>query len=250
MEKTDPIAPPTAGDGAKVLDPAGLKAAMPAADPGRPAPPPTSPPTGGKGKIPKGAEGKVDKLGRPFDPALHEVDGNGKARITKQNKLTIKRGNNGGVNRTSTAIIPPDPAEAAKLAEQAKLEALALVDFALMLPRGVFGDEWKPQDDERQNLANSWAPLVQQWGASGPPPWAMALMGTAAFAAPRLRKPKTAEKIKGAFGWVKGMFAPKAVAPPGKPDPGSPTSPDISPAAAAAAPSSPVLPSSPVPSAT
>ena len=162
---------------------------------------------------PETLSGKLDKIGRSFDSALHLVDSDGRPKITQDGFLMQKRG---GAARAKLNIPAGQKSEnktaLADLSAQrdaGNRRATAVVTTGLFIQAGVtfFGDEWKPektaQEDEFTNLVDVLDNYYKEVGFKQMPPWAVVFMAFGGYAVKRLNKPVTQTKLQKIGGWFK-----------------------------------------------
>ncbi len=187
------------------------------------------------------AKGKTDQWKRPFDPALHVVDAEGKPVFTRSGNLKAKSKGKAptkpaaknpaaasGVSPSSSRLDAnriggPQAAEAdrqtaAQVAqapmqeEEAKQRRNCAAMFVMVgtnLAGQLFdADEWKPEADEQNTLVDATEAYFAEHGISDITPGWQLLFCVAAYSLPRLAKPKTKEKITAITQWVSGKKTP------------------------------------------
>lgn len=153
--------------------------------------------------------GHSDKYGRPFDPAIHTVDSEGKPKISGRNgKLCIKPGKGGHPGTQNPQDGPkvkaPEPVNAAYMEA-----ARATVDSIEAIGMMIGGDEWRyVQDtdkgiDQRVAGYSVFANYYESKQIEDIPPGLAILMWSLAYALPNLVKPKTKSRLEKARDWVK-----------------------------------------------
>lgn len=155
-----------------------------------------------------------DRLGRTFDPSLHQVDAEGRPRLNRDGLLAQRVGRHGKTAqiRSERQIGGEDlkedaaPAAAAKNAAQTHNMARMSSAFFINTGVGLFGDEWYPMKgkipntdfvvDEEAEMVGAFHDYFQAKGITDiPAGWAL-VMALSGYAAARLMKPKTQSKFK------------------------------------------------------
>lgn len=176
-------------------------------------------------KIPAGL---TDGQGRPFDPALHEVNDDGTPRVGSRGKILCKRGRgssnfSGAPGAKSTfkpkaagasgpAPVPVDP--------EARIQATATVtaQMVFLLGQTLGGPEWAPREvietpdgskvkvDERGMMQTAWADYYRAAGIVEIPPWMGLAIALGGYALPRFTMPETKSRYQRAkeaiYGWL------------------------------------------------
>lgn len=167
----------------------------------------------------------TDYKGRAFDPALHEVDSDGKPVIGDRNRLRIKKGaqakptpraaakpaakippkivipNADGTPGAAQVDAPGSPAAQAALAAnpcdpaQALASAQVCMQLVTTLGKMIDSDEWEPKPDEKQNLTSAFQNYFMVRGSPDIPPEVLVIATVGAYAVPRLQMPRTSDKI-------------------------------------------------------
>lgn len=172
--------------------------------------------------VEKAVSGKVDSQGRPFDPALHEVDAaTGEPRLSPSGNLRIKRGRafSGKGAAKSTFAKPVNSAPAASTGPtsdvelESKITSTAQVTAETVFTIGMLvgGDEWEPRKDEkigmdeRATMVGAWAAYYRAHGITEIPAWVTLSMVMGSYAVPRFFMPKTKTRIQKAKEWFYGF---------------------------------------------
>lgn len=169
---------------------------------------------------PKGRP-RVDRNGKAFDPAMHEVDASGLAVLRTDGRLQIKKGARG--KGTSSQQLPPidgpaavPPAGEAPPADgSAPTNAMAqeVVDYqaaakAIVLPvlgfwKRATDGEYDFDKDERDSYVAVTAVLMEKYGVSGAmPPELLLPVLVASSVYARREKPKTKAMLERLWAWT------------------------------------------------
>ena len=145
-----------------------------------------------------------DLQGRTFDPRLHEVELDGKPRVTGRGNLRLKRGM---AKIKSTIGAPtgeiPVGVEGA-LPEQAyQATGIATAQIIFVSAQAIGGTEWKPSKEEQDYMAYAWANYYQVKGIKDLPPGVIVVTALLSYAGPRFAKPVTQKKTQRAVAWIK-----------------------------------------------
>lgn len=153
------------------------------------------PPAGDRGSQSfEGSGVPTDHDGRPFDPAIHEVEKDGKPRLSAAGKLRKKRG--GGAKSQSRLNLDKGPQaapggptpEAAALDLQIRQTAMVAAQMTFTLGMLVGGKEFLPIKDNKEHpgvdepaeMLSGYETVFKAYGVVDLPPWAsLAMVGIA-----------------------------------------------------------------------
>lgn len=134
-----------------------------------------------------------------FNPAIHETDPiTGGPAYNRDQSLKRKRGRKPGQqysggngspltdNGDGTAMDEP-PASAPMTAAQATAEARLASAMAFSTLQSLLGDEWSPDDDERDSVNGALAEYLRTSGGLGLPPWAGVALAFGSYAVRRTK---------------------------------------------------------------
>jgi hypothetical protein len=181
------------------------KPAEPVAEPPKPAEPVAEPP---KPAEPVAEPSKpvesttvIDSVPDDFFPEVPPV-----APVTPEEKPRIGRPpgarNKPKLMPDAASVIPT----AEKIIDYSAMSAM-IFDMSTGTLILTFGPEWKPRDENERNcVVGCLAAYLKSKDVQDIPPGMMLTIVCLAYAAPRLREPNTAGKIKGFFSWIKGKF--------------------------------------------
>ena len=158
--------------------------------------------------------GLFDRMGRAFDRTLHLTDDDGKPRLTKGNKLKIKRGQGPDAKQKESKIGGLDAPGGIAFAEgQAAQEAEILVtgqsaaSLTFLLGIMVFKEDGKPTQDEINQVTYAYQTYFRAKNIRDLPPGVILATALITYAGPRMMKPKTSKKIAGAWEKIKKRYS-------------------------------------------
>ena len=166
----------------------------------------------------------VDKYGRTFDPDLHKVDAAGVPLTSDKTKLLhVKPGKvkSAKPKPGDSAFIPPTSAgdqarnNQANNDQEAAATGMAMASMIFLVGQQLGGEEWKPLKNEELGLDESDVmnqACVNYCKAKGvrdiPPGWAL-VIALSMYSLPRLNKPKTSNRIKAGWYYLKSKISRK-----------------------------------------
>jgi len=146
-----------------------------------------------------------------FDPSIHEVDGNGNPRLTKDGKFRRKRGranvnkstNESGIG-VSSGGIDSKPVGMDFTATGKMFAGIMFGGF-----QAVFdSEEWEPNNSERSQIENATVKYCESQNIADIPPGIALVLCVGMYALPRLAMPNTREKLK-KYGRMVGIVKPE-----------------------------------------
>ena len=136
----------------------------------------------------------VDKYGRTFDPDLHKVDAAGVPLTSAGDQARNNQANND---------------------QEAAATGMAMASMIFLVGQQLGGEEWKPLKNEELGLDESDVmnqACVNYCKAKGvrdiPPGWAL-VIALSMYSLPRLNKPKTSNRIKAGWYYLKSKISRK-----------------------------------------
>lgn len=175
------------------------------------APPPTS--SGGTSSAGP-VKGKTDFKGRAFDPALHEVDADGKPAINRDGYLKCYRGKHGSTTSHTEAQRPTPRSKCEPVAKaspgavpvpgpdvEAQIDASAAAFSGLFVTGSVLigGEEFAPEPGEGEALKESFAQYFRAKGVVDLPPGVVLGGAMVCYIAKRWNAPKFTARREG---WI------------------------------------------------
>lgn len=174
-------------------------------------------------------ENRTDKHGRPFNPEFHVTDSAGNPVAAKKTGyLRIKpgrtqfnepaRGASSPKNDAGLGYVSGIPEVAAMQAEEEKLKqaqaAKAEIEMQAQIMAhmffsgtfAIFGDEWRPEPAEREQVIMAIAHYYEVSGVITLPPWLELSAVLGGFAIKRFNQPKTTGRLKRIVGGAKRML--------------------------------------------
>lgn len=165
----------------------------------------------------KAAAGPLDADGVAFDPDTHKATESGEPIKTTKGRWAKKPGRKaggspaaparsrlGGVPNAETANAPQTP----EISEAMKTEASAKMAAATFLGvcHGLGGDEWKPEQHEREAMDEAFVNYFKAQEITEFPPSLGLGIVVIGYAAPRFAKPKTQSRFKAFTESLKAKF--------------------------------------------
>lgn len=168
--------------------------------------------------------GLRDKQGRPFDPKLHEVDAQGRPKVTRHGWVRPKGGRRGvdrgapgepGPRQTPGGSIIGDRPEAPPGEPDPGTMACAIHTVAAIETVGVMigGQDWQFRrdkatgQDERQDGIRAWAGWYTARGIVDVPPGLALSLWAVAYAGTRLMSSKTTHtRIERGYRWARAKL--------------------------------------------
>lgn len=125
--------------------------------------------------------------GEAFDASIHAVNEDGSPRLTAEGRFAKKRGR-GGTRK----------ADREEEGER-KAAAATCTTLFLSLARGIGGEEWQPEDGEREEIQQSFEEYFTAAGTIDLPPGLALVVSLAGFGMRRLDRPETRRRISSLF---------------------------------------------------
>lgn len=136
------------------------------------------------------------KTAAELDPAVYAFNADGTPRVNADGTFARKRG--------------PKPKALAAQIDQAALEAQSLgtvtaeMFFTVCVLAG--GEEWRPEDLEREQISAAWGNYFRIKGYRDLPPWMVVVTASVCYAAPRLRLPETQTRLGRLWMWLRSKL--------------------------------------------
>lgn len=131
--------------------------------------------------------GYKDNKGRPFDPAIHAVDADGRPVMTPTGRFKVVRPKAPGVS------LPETEAQQA-VNSQYKAVASTVVNIFIQVGFSVFGDDWLPEKskemNEEANLVEVTSKYCESIGLDDLPPGVVCATAFIAYGLRRFNKPR------------------------------------------------------------
>jgi len=143
-----------------------------------------------------------------FNPEIHETNGDGTPRLTKDGKYRRKRGRKGASNPQATVIDPPTP----KPSVDYRGLAAFLCTVGFSATEKALGEHWKPLPEERQQIESATAKYAESQGWDDLPPGIVLLIAVGMYAMPRIPHPETKARLS-RIGQSLGIIKVKPVSP-------------------------------------
>lgn len=160
-----------------------------------------------------------DAKGEPFDPAIHQVGPDGRPVLTATGKLKRKPGRRGGSSSprsqvgTLSGSSGPVGSPEAQASQQATVAALHTAALVQGIGITIGGDEWKFEKDdktgrdEEAHCIQAFQAFYLEKGVTEIPATVGLAIFAIAYAAPRFTKPKTQNRVKAGWYWLKSKFS-------------------------------------------
>lgn len=136
-----------------------------------------------------------DNKGRKFDPNIHAVDANGQPIMTPTGRFKRKLKLPEATTSMDTKIVDPLRVEAEKYA-----------DMFIVGGMGFVGDEFKPQEGEREGLVVAWHAVFQKYGIMPIHPALGIVVAHSLYVFRRYEKPRTQSILNKAFTGIRFFF--------------------------------------------
>lgn len=134
-----------------------------------------------------------------FDPEIHAVNPDGSPKRKPDGNFALKRGRKPGGARAPIS----KEAQQAVIVNPARAAAVESAMFFAYGSAGLFGDEWKPQEGELENLERAFERYYVAKGITEFPPGIGLALALSAYTLPRLTQPETKTKLQKLGLWVK-----------------------------------------------
>jgi len=147
----------------------------------------------------------VDRLGRPFDPAVHVTKPDGTPEVNVDGTIRQKRGR--GARRPESRMgVPARPLSSPQAA------GTAIAEGIFSIGQLVGGEEWRPVlsaehgIDERGSMRDAWVAYCEQKEITDVPPGVAVSLCVIGYIIPRFAMPKTKTRFETAKEWVGGKL--------------------------------------------
>lgn len=166
-----------------------------------------------KHEVSADTSGLLDRGGRPFDPAYHVADADGKPVLNRDGTVRQKRGRGAPSSRLGTpkaAAAPGAPGSAPATVPADAGRQIAEMIFAF--GQLIGGEEFAPQinekygQDERAQMQDAWSRYCEEKGISDVPPGMAVIIATVGYIAPRLFMPKTKSRLEKLKNWIGAKY--------------------------------------------
>jgi hypothetical protein len=152
----------------------------------------------------------VDSGGVVFDPSRHEVQDDGRPRLTQDGRFRRKRGGGGQPRQPK-----PDTAyPATSTVDESRRVAEVLAGIAFGFLESTFGEAWRPTGQERESIVQTGGVVCSQYGVSDMPPVIGLMFAVTMYALPRINDPETRERWRALTG--REVVSVQEVAEPNK----------------------------------
>lgn len=151
--------------------------------------------------------GLLDRMGRSFNRALHLTDDEGQPRLTKGNKLKIKRGQGpdaAKVKESTIGGLEPTPGigfAEGQPASEAEILATgqSAASLTFLLGMMIFKEDGKPTKDEINQVTYAYQTYFRAKNIRDLPPGVVLVTALITYAGPRLMKPEIQKKAGNAW---------------------------------------------------
>ncbi len=156
-----------------------------------------------------------DKLGRIFDPEIHDSGPDGQGIFVKTGKrkglwrrkpggfhpksaLNVDDKDNANNVEPFSKVVEPSKVDRQTftLEQEATEGGVAIAESIFMVCQSFGGEDWKPTDNERSIMTNAWSKYCLVTGGFDPPPSLMIAFAGATYAGPRLHLESTQSILK------------------------------------------------------
>jgi hypothetical protein len=148
-----------------------------------------------------------------FDKNIYEVDSNGKPVLTPTGRMKKKKKIKSEINGFQSDIVPP----VNNNEQQARALGIVIANTIVTICISTFGDEFQPAIvksdkgdvlmDQRKNLEEAWGNYCIARNMVNFPPEIVVIIAMGSYLIPPLTRPKTKEKIKLGWLWLKNKFS-------------------------------------------
>ena len=166
----------------------------------------------------KEASGPLDADGVAFEPSMHKATENGEPIKTTKGRWAKKPGRKSGTAQAAPTrsklgglpgagtVATAETAQSAEVPESVKIEASAKMAAATFLGvcHGIGGDEWRPENHEREAMESAFVAYFKAQEITEFPPSLGLGIAVVGYAAPRFARPKTQSRFRA---FVEGLKA-------------------------------------------
>jgi len=147
----------------------------------------------------------VDRLGRPFDPAIHVTKEDGTPEVNVDGTIRQKRGR--GARRPESRLGIPGRALSSPAAA-----GTAIAEGIFSVGQLIGGDEWRPVFsaehgiNERASMRDAWVAYCEQKEITDVPPGVAVSLCVIGYIIPRFAMPKTKTRFETVKEWIGGKI--------------------------------------------